>query len=450
VLDTDASNEQIGCVLQQKNENTGRLHPVGFWSRVLSPAEKKYSTVEKEGLAITWAVKTLRPYLEGKHFRIRSDQSSLSWIFSASSVDNPRLARFRLKLAGLSFSVFHLPGTSNQVADGLSRCETDGSTVDQPHAHGYDDVPCLLVREMPPRPGPLLEVDEWSAITVQEMREAQEKDEDCDRYRTLDGYDEDDDGLLVRSSPLNGTSRVVVPKALRERVLTLGHYPNAAGHPGSNRLYRSIRREFFWPGLILDCKVFVSRCPSCARQRLKAQKRTKWMKLFPPSAPLEFVGIGILRPLPETKRGNRFLLMMTDRFSKVTKVAPLRHITADDVAFAFFVHWVSCFGPPLILLSDNGSQFSARMFQAVCSMMGATQLFTSSYHPKLMGKRNDSIGQSWQCCCIMFLGNKMTGTKLWRCQCMATTLKFIHLQVYRPSSWSCRAPLRCRLWKLGR
>jgi hypothetical protein len=96
----------------------------------------------------------------GQHFRIRSDQSSLSWIFSASSVDNPRLARFRLKLAGLSFSVFHLPGTSNRVADGLSRCETDGSTVDQPHAHSCDDVPCLLVREMPPRPGPLLEVDE--------------------------------------------------------------------------------------------------------------------------------------------------------------------------------------------------------------------------------------------------------------------------------------------------
>jgi hypothetical protein len=70
---------------------------------------------------------------------------------------------------------------------------------------------------------PLLEVDEWSAITVQEMREAQEKDEDCDRYRTLDGYDEDEDGILLRSSPPNGTSRVVVPKALRERVLTLGH-----------------------------------------------------------------------------------------------------------------------------------------------------------------------------------------------------------------------------------
>jgi hypothetical protein len=40
-LETDASNEQIGCVLQQKNENPGRLHPVGFWIGVLSPAEKK-------------------------------------------------------------------------------------------------------------------------------------------------------------------------------------------------------------------------------------------------------------------------------------------------------------------------------------------------------------------------------------------------------------------------
>jgi hypothetical protein len=78
------------------------------------------------------------------------------------------------------------------------------------------------------------------------------------------------------------------------------------------------------------------------------------MKLFPPSAPLEFVGIGILGPLRGTKRGNRFLLVITERFSKVTKVVPQRNITADDVAVAFFVHWVSYFGPPLILVSDNG------------------------------------------------------------------------------------------------
>jgi hypothetical protein len=57
----------------------------------------------------------------------------------------------------------------------------------------------------------------------------------------LDGYDENEDGLLVRSSPLNGPSCVVVPNAMRERVLTLGHYPKEAGHPG----FRSIRREFF-------------------------------------------------------------------------------------------------------------------------------------------------------------------------------------------------------------
>jgi transposase InsO family protein len=70
----------------------------------------------------------------------------------------------------------------------------------------------------------------------------------------------------------------------------------------------------------------------------------------------------------------------------VTKVAPLRRITADDAALVFFVHWVSCFGPPLILLSDNGSQLSARMFQAVCFMMGVKQLFTSTYHPQTNGQ----------------------------------------------------------------
>jgi hypothetical protein len=105
----------------------------------------------------------------------RTIKSSLSCIFSTSSVDNQRLSRFHLKLACLSFSVFHLRGTGNGVDDGLSRCETDGATVYLPCANGYDDVPCLLVRETTPRPGPLLEVDEEFAITLQAMREAEEK-----------------------------------------------------------------------------------------------------------------------------------------------------------------------------------------------------------------------------------------------------------------------------------
>jgi RNase H-like domain found in reverse transcriptase len=81
ILYTDAPQEQIVCCLfQEKGEGT--RHPVEYRSRGLTSAERNYSTTEKECLAIVWAVLQLRPYLEGKHFFIRTDHHSLLWVLN--------------------------------------------------------------------------------------------------------------------------------------------------------------------------------------------------------------------------------------------------------------------------------------------------------------------------------------------------------------------------------
>jgi RNase H-like domain found in reverse transcriptase len=198
-VDTDASNYQIGCVLQQHDENY-RLHPIGFWSRTLNMTEQKYSTVEHEALAVVWATRTLRPYLEGKRFTVRSDQDSLSWLFSASSCESRRLARFRLRLAELDFQVLYNAARKNWPADAMSRCQTLAPDVSQSI---YDEIPCLVVREIPPRPGPTLRINEWNAITVDEMRNSQIQDPYCieriNRLTADDNFLFDDDGLLIRT-----------------------------------------------------------------------------------------------------------------------------------------------------------------------------------------------------------------------------------------------------------
>jgi RNase H-like domain found in reverse transcriptase len=90
-LDTDASQEQIGCCLFQEQDG-GTRHPVGYLSRGLTSAERNYSTTEKGCLAIVWAVLQLRPYLEGKHFVIRTDYNSLRWVLNLADAQG-RLAK---------------------------------------------------------------------------------------------------------------------------------------------------------------------------------------------------------------------------------------------------------------------------------------------------------------------------------------------------------------------
>ena len=109
----------------------------------------------------------------------------------------------------------------------------------------------------------------------------------------------------------------------------------------------------------------IRNCTNCAKNRVKLRKRTHPLRIFPATRPLESLAIDILGPLTKTKKGHRFLLVMSDRFSKLTQVVPLRRIDAYTVAVAFVEAWVFKYGPPKTGISDNGKQFAAKFFQAV-------------------------------------------------------------------------------------
>jgi len=110
------------------------------------------------------------------------------------------------------------------------------------------------------------------------------------------------------------------------------------------------------------------------------------MRLFPANGPLEFVAIDILGPLLRTARGNKFLLVISDRYTKLTRTVPMTRITASAVAKAFAVHWAFTYGPPALLVSDNGKQFASRVFVHLCRILGADNTFTTTYHPQANGQ----------------------------------------------------------------
>ena len=116
------------------------------------------------------------------------------------------------------------------------------------------------------------------------------------------------------------------------------------------------------------------------------RKRKQHVSLFPAHEPLEFLAIDILGPLPKTPRGNQFILVVCDRFTKLVRTIPLRTITSLAVAQAFCYHWVFVYGMPKTLLSDNGTQFSSKFFQACCIELGIKQVFTTAYHPQCNGQ----------------------------------------------------------------
>jgi len=120
VLRTDASDAGLGAVLLQ---GTGdELHPVCYASRKLSKAESNYATVEKECLAVVWAVVKFETFLYGRHFTLQTDHQPLKYLQQAR-LTNARLTRWALLLQPYHFTIEVIPGKDNVGADFLSRAD---------------------------------------------------------------------------------------------------------------------------------------------------------------------------------------------------------------------------------------------------------------------------------------------------------------------------------------
>ena len=133
VLQTDASDCGLGAVLSQQGDD-GQEHPAAYASRKLLPREVKYSVIEKECLAIVWALKTFHTYLFGVDFTIETDHRPLAWLDRMKNA-NARLTRWALSLQPYHFTIGHRTGTQNGNADGLSRgpCDNEEDGPGRPY-----------------------------------------------------------------------------------------------------------------------------------------------------------------------------------------------------------------------------------------------------------------------------------------------------------------------------
>ena len=119
ILQTDASDRGVGAVLSQLDDDE-KDHPVAYFSRKLLPRETRYSTIEKECLAIKLGIQAFSTYLLGRKFKVQTDHRSLKWL-SQLKESNSRLTRWSLFLQTYDFSISHRSGKKNANADTLSR-----------------------------------------------------------------------------------------------------------------------------------------------------------------------------------------------------------------------------------------------------------------------------------------------------------------------------------------
>ena len=184
----------------------------------------------------------------------------------------------------------------------------------------------------------------------------------------------------------NEVHQIVVPKIFRSEILTLSHDAPVGGHLGVRKTLDRIRRHFYWPSINKDVSTYCKTCHVCQVVG-KPNKKIPVAPLKPIPVleePFARIVIDCVGPLPKTKSGHEYLLTIMDSATRFPEAIPLRRITTQAVTKAL-VKFFTLFGLPKVIQSDQGSNFTSKIFKQVMKELGIQHQMSSAWHPESQG-----------------------------------------------------------------
>ncbi|GFX21398.1 retrovirus-related Pol polyprotein from transposon 412 [Trichonephila clavipes] len=379
ILDTDASNESVGAVLSQEIDGQERV--VAYWSKCLSKPERNYCVTRKELLAIVKAIEHFHHYLYGQKFLLRTDHASLTWLMSFRNTEG-QVARWIQRLNEYYFDIRHRKGSSHGNADALSRrpCPENCrhcSRVETKYDYAIRQITTSTATPPDPWSDEKVREDQMADPDIKPLIEFMESSSNKPSWQDISAYSPTTkqywalwnslhlrNGVLYRKfeSEDGKTFRwqLVLPRSRIPEVLKELHGSPTGGHFGVMKTLHRVRERFCWGKVRADVEQWCKSCDACsARKGPKIRSRGK-LHRYNVGAPFERIAFDILGPLPRTASGNKYLLVVMDYFTKWPEVYPIPDQEAPTVAEAVVQHWISRYGVPLQLHSDQEEISSLR------------------------------------------------------------------------------------------
>jgi cleavage and polyadenylation specificity factor subunit 1 len=351
-LMTDSSNTAVGASLNQSIDNV--FEPLGFFSKKLSTTEQRYSTFDRELLAVYLAMKHFQYMIEGRELVVYTDHKPLTYAFSQKQCDaSPRKIRQLEYISQFTSDIRFIPGRQNVVADTLSRIsELDFKVLD------------------------------YEALAADQLVD-----------RELQSLKGSDSGLDLKLMVLpscpkpvlcdvsTGVVRPYVTEQFRRQVFNSLH---SLSHPGVKATQKMVKQRFVWKNILRDCASWCRSCIQCQKSKVGRHTKAPLRNFSLPTSRFAHVHIDVVGPLPLI-RGKRYLLTCIDRFTRWPEAIPIEDQTAEVVTRAFLEGWIARFGVPEIITTDRGTNFQSNLFCTFSRFLGADKVRTTAYHPQANG-----------------------------------------------------------------
>ncbi|XP_045541460.1 uncharacterized protein K02A2.6-like [Papilio machaon] len=401
ILTVDASPTGLGAILSQVGED-GVEKPVSFASRTLTPAEHRYSQIQKEATAIIFGVRRFHQYLYGRAdpFVLRTDHKPLITIFGPHKgipeVSANRLQRYAMFLSAYNYVIEYVRSADN-TADYLSRASLPGAgergarTTEAGRASCADAAAALCDRAA----YVCFVVDGTLPMTVSELRNETAKDIIMSRVmnHVLNGWPNKVTDLKLKPyflcryqlSVENGClmrgHKVIIPSSLRKKVMDELH----TSHLGIVKTKAEARSRFWFPGVDEAIENLIGSCEVCTRLR-PSPPRTKLVPWRFPPQPFYRVHIDFLGPL-----NGRTYLVVVDSYTKWVEVYDMNANTTSYAVVERLYEYIARYGLPKTIVSDNGPSFASQEFSKFCAGNGISHLTTPAYHPASNGQAESLV-----------------------------------------------------------
>lgn len=389
ILATDASPYGIGVVLSQVEEGVEK--PIAFGSKSLTVAQRNYSQLDKEGLAVIFGVTKFHKYLYGRRFTLQLDNKPLSYIFSPTKeiplMASQRMIRWILKLRAYDFKITLRSTSQHANADCLSRLPAGEDRLFDSMEENDDEEAAHQIEAQifnAPFDADTVAKETNSDSTLSTVKNFITENKWPVRLSPeteyVRSYWQQRNRLFIHENILmlacESENRCIIPESMRNGILEILH----TAHFGVVRMKQTARRYVWWPNISRDIEMFCKRCDSCRKSASNPkQTYSSWPE---PQEPWHRIHVDYAGPF-----FGKMWLVVIDSKSKFPYIGMLdiKQTTSENTV-EVLKQIFSIEGLCDVIVSDNGAQFTSKIFEDFCESLGIKHITSPSYHPASNGE----------------------------------------------------------------